>query len=282
MFSVSSVSKSCLTLLICGLQHTGLPCPSLSPTVCSDSCSLSGWCHPTISSSVIPFSSCPVFPNVSALHIRWPKQILTVLTKYTWKSLIKQYIIVLSLGLYSFFPIFSISFITTNVFEARVEKILRCCWRMQSKFLLYNIYLLLLVFIWHFKNSAQMDLNVKWSDRDVFMHLFTKPAFMEHPQYTRPCEKYQVSSNSRAEWTCPHSVYHVVIITYISIVLSQSVRHFYKHLCYLLLILWDVLLFPTGKWDYWNWSTLRLGVSEITTDMYRGYSISKNRHLCIF
>ena len=41
-----------------GLQHTRLPCPSLSPRVCSNSCPWSQWCHPTISSSVIPFSSC--------------------------------------------------------------------------------------------------------------------------------------------------------------------------------------------------------------------------------
>ena len=41
-----------------GLQHTRLPCPSPSPSVCSNSCPLSPWCHPTISSSVVPFSSC--------------------------------------------------------------------------------------------------------------------------------------------------------------------------------------------------------------------------------
>ena len=41
-----------------GLQHTRLPCPSPSPGACSDSCPMSRWCHPTISSSVIPFSSC--------------------------------------------------------------------------------------------------------------------------------------------------------------------------------------------------------------------------------
>ena len=35
-----------------------LPCPSVSLGVCSNSCSLSWWCHPTISSSVVPFSSC--------------------------------------------------------------------------------------------------------------------------------------------------------------------------------------------------------------------------------
>ena len=41
-----------------GLQHTRLPCFSLSPRVCLNSCLLSRWCHPTISYSVIPFSSC--------------------------------------------------------------------------------------------------------------------------------------------------------------------------------------------------------------------------------
>ena len=41
-----------------GLQHTRLPCPSLSPWACSNSCPLNRRCHPTISSSVVPFSSC--------------------------------------------------------------------------------------------------------------------------------------------------------------------------------------------------------------------------------
>ena len=41
-----------------GLQHARPPCPSLTPRVYSNSCPLSQWCHPTISSSVIPFSSC--------------------------------------------------------------------------------------------------------------------------------------------------------------------------------------------------------------------------------
>ena len=44
-------------LLLHGLQHTSLPCPSPSPRTCSNSCPLSLWCHPAISSSVIPFSS---------------------------------------------------------------------------------------------------------------------------------------------------------------------------------------------------------------------------------
>ena len=41
------------------LQHTRLPCPSPTLGVYSNSCPLSQWCHPTISSSVVPFSSCP-------------------------------------------------------------------------------------------------------------------------------------------------------------------------------------------------------------------------------
>ena len=42
-----------------GLQHSRLPCPPLSPAVCSNSCSLSRWCYLTISPSVALFSSCP-------------------------------------------------------------------------------------------------------------------------------------------------------------------------------------------------------------------------------
>ena len=41
-----------------GLQHTSLPCPSPTPGAYSNSCALHRWCHPTISSSVVPFSSC--------------------------------------------------------------------------------------------------------------------------------------------------------------------------------------------------------------------------------
>ena len=40
-------------------QHARPPCPSQTPGVYSNSCPLSRWCHPTISSSVIPFSTCP-------------------------------------------------------------------------------------------------------------------------------------------------------------------------------------------------------------------------------
>ena len=56
LFSRSVVSDSSQPH---GLQHTRPPCPSLSPWVCSNSCPLSWWGHPTSSSSVVPFSSCP-------------------------------------------------------------------------------------------------------------------------------------------------------------------------------------------------------------------------------
>ena len=60
--SFSSVQFSCSVMYDSlqphGLQHARLPCPSPSPGACSHSCPLSRWYHPTISSFVVPFSSC--------------------------------------------------------------------------------------------------------------------------------------------------------------------------------------------------------------------------------
>ena len=64
---VRSLSRVQLFLCVCvsnsfwphRLQLTRRPCPSLSPGACSNSCPLSQWYHPTISSSAAPFSSCP-------------------------------------------------------------------------------------------------------------------------------------------------------------------------------------------------------------------------------
>ena len=75
----SSVTQSCLTLRPHESQHARPPCPSPTPRGHSDSRPSSQWCHPAISSSVVPFSSCPqplpasVFSNESTLRIRWPK-----------------------------------------------------------------------------------------------------------------------------------------------------------------------------------------------------------------
>ena len=61
-------------------QHSRPPCPSPTPRVHPDSRPSSQWCHPAISSSVVPFFSCPaippsirVFSNESTLHMKWPK-----------------------------------------------------------------------------------------------------------------------------------------------------------------------------------------------------------------
>ena len=62
------------SLLYHGLQHARLPCPSLSPRVCSISCPLSHWCppSPTIPSFVTPFSSCPPsFPASESFPMSW-------------------------------------------------------------------------------------------------------------------------------------------------------------------------------------------------------------------
>ena len=75
MFSSVQFSRS---LRPHGLQHTRPPCPSPTPGVYSNSCPLSQWCHPTISSChpllLLPsiFPRIRVFSNESALRIRWP------------------------------------------------------------------------------------------------------------------------------------------------------------------------------------------------------------------
>ena len=73
-------------------QHARPPCPSPTTEVHPNPCPLSRWCHPTISSSAIPFSPCPqsfirIFSNESALRIRWPKYwsfSLTWVTRLTY------------------------------------------------------------------------------------------------------------------------------------------------------------------------------------------------------
>ena len=63
-----------------GLQHARPPCPSLTPGAHSNSSPSSRWCHPTVSSTVIPSSSCPQsflasgsFSMKTILRSRWPK-----------------------------------------------------------------------------------------------------------------------------------------------------------------------------------------------------------------
>ena len=53
------------------LQHARLPCHLLSPGVCSNSCLLSRWCHPTISSSIVPFFCLQSFPASGSFPVSW-------------------------------------------------------------------------------------------------------------------------------------------------------------------------------------------------------------------
>ena len=72
MYVLYIVTRSCPTLWPHGLQHTRLPCPSPTPGACSNSCPSSEWCHPTISSSVTSFSSCPQsFPASGSFPMCW-------------------------------------------------------------------------------------------------------------------------------------------------------------------------------------------------------------------
>ena len=86
-----------------GLHHIRLPCPSLSPGICSNSCPLSWWCHSTVSSSVFPFSFRPQsfpapesFPmsllfalsgqsiGASASAIRWHRKLPSMVPECNW------------------------------------------------------------------------------------------------------------------------------------------------------------------------------------------------------
>ena len=87
-------SLSCVRLQPHELQHTRPPYPSPTAGVYPNPCPLSWWCHLTVSSSVVPFSSCPQsFPasSESALHIRWPKYWILVLQMLSFKSCAKRW-----------------------------------------------------------------------------------------------------------------------------------------------------------------------------------------------
>ena len=68
LFSHSDVSTS---LWPHGLQHARLPCPSPSCGVCSNSCPLDWWCHPTVSSSITAFSCPQSYPASGSFPVSW-------------------------------------------------------------------------------------------------------------------------------------------------------------------------------------------------------------------
>ena len=100
VFTVVVVVQSCPPLWLHGLQHARLPCPSLSPWVCSNSCPLSRWCHPTILSSVALISSCPQsFPELGSFPM---SQLFTS----GWQSIgALVSVSVLAMSIQSWFPL---------------------------------------------------------------------------------------------------------------------------------------------------------------------------------
>ena len=96
-FSCSVVSDS---LQPHGLQHTRPPCPSPTPRICSNSCPLSWWWHPTISSSVVPFSSRLQFFPASGSF-----QISQFFTSGGWSIGVSASPSVLSMNIQDWFPL---------------------------------------------------------------------------------------------------------------------------------------------------------------------------------
>ena len=88
----SSVAQSYPILCDLKLQHARLPCPSPTPRAYPNSIPLSRWCHPTISSSVVPFSSCPQsFPDsesflMSQLFASGSQSIGVSVQSFQWTS----------------------------------------------------------------------------------------------------------------------------------------------------------------------------------------------------
>ena len=102
-----------------GLQHARLPCPSLSPGVCSNSCLLSRLCHPTISTSVVHFSCPQSFSASGSFPMSW--LFIQGVCKYlgvykTEKLLFLTSLIIVGLWL---FPGFVVSTLVMNIIIAK-------------------------------------------------------------------------------------------------------------------------------------------------------------------
>ena len=103
----SSVTQSCLTLLPHGLQHARLPCPLPTPRAYSNLCPSSQWCHPTISSSAVTFSSClqsfPALPHLNKDQ--------TIIPYYSWAT----WYLNAPNSLFMFYPFVWLNQVVTNV-----------------------------------------------------------------------------------------------------------------------------------------------------------------------
>ena len=155
------------------LQRARLLCLSLFPRVCWSSCPLHQWCHPTVSSSVVPFSSClhpsiRVFSDESVLRIRWPKYwsfSISPSSKYsglisfriewfdllavqgTLKSLLHHHSLKASILWCSGFFMVQLSHLYTTTGKTVVLTILTFVSNMMSRSLLFRIWEMYLLFV---------------------------------------------------------------------------------------------------------------------------------------
>ena len=137
-----------------GLQHTRLPCPSLTPGACSNSCPLSQWCHPIISSSVIlPFSSSlQSFPAPGS----FPKtQFFPVNVCVVYSLYYVEVVFLYAHFLESFHHTWVLNFVKSS--SASVEMIL---WLLSFNLVIWPI---TLIDLHKLKNSCIPGLSPSWS-----------------------------------------------------------------------------------------------------------------------
>ena len=195
LFQFSSVAQLCLTLQPRRTQHTRPPCPSPTPRAYPNSCPSSRWCHPTISSAVVPFSSCPQsFPALGGL--------------FEWVSSSHQVAKVLEFQLQhqSFRWTLRTDLLFTNFCCSRVA--LRCCVASHCTaewiVYLYTCVPLLLDFL-----PIQAPAEC-WVDR---VPCALQQRLISHPFYTQQCG--YVSPNLLTHPTLPspgvHMLTHVIL-----------------------------------------------------------------------
>ena len=137
----SSVSQLCPTLQPPGLRHARLSCPSPTPGACSSSCPLSWWCHPTISSSVIPFCCPQSFPTSGSFPMS------RLFTSGGQSIIASASSLVLPMSIQSWFPLG-----LTGLISLQSKELLRNWWCTK-----------LILCIWHLKGTRErITVTMEW------------------------------------------------------------------------------------------------------------------------
>ena len=125
-------------------QHARPPCPSQTPGVYSNSCPLSRWCHPAISSSVVPFSSCPQSLPASRSFpmFAWGGQSIVLHVVYS-------FICQLDLGWFYFLTTMNDTAIYDTIYDLYYICILYICICIYSVYSIWSIlYMMIYIYIW--------------------------------------------------------------------------------------------------------------------------------------